>query len=197
LTFDYVRAGRVVAGVARIFNTYGPRMREDDGRVISNVICQALAGQDITVYGTGSQTRSFCFVADLTDALLRLERAAVRSQPGPVNLGNPVELSVGDLVARVLALTASPSRVTYHPLPTDDPRRRRPDITLAGRLLDWSPKVDLETGLRSTVDWFRSRMREGHLLELDAPQAARSPHHNRATAGRDRKGGTADIPAAE
>src|SRR5215212_3749787 len=128
LTFDFARTGRVDVRVARIFNTYGPRMRADDGRVVSNVICQALAGDDITIYGDGSQTRSFCYVADLIDGFLRL-MAYDGKLPGAVNLGNPVELSVDDLVKRVLAMTESTSTIVNRPLPTDDPRRRRPDIT--------------------------------------------------------------------
>jgi UDP-glucuronate decarboxylase len=199
LTFDYVRAGRVAAGVARIFNTYGPRMREDDGRVVSNVVCQALAGRDITVYGSGSQTRSFCYVSDMTDGLMRLERMARHAdeRPGPVNLGNPAELSVGDLVTRVLAMTGSSSRVTYHPLPTDDPRRRRPDISLAQSLLAWSPKVGLDVGLQATVEWFESRIREGHILEIETPEpiARRSNGPGRKARVTARR--SADLPAAE
>ena len=156
LCFDFCRAGRVGAvRVARIFNTYGPRMRADDGRVVSNVICQALAGRDITVYGDGSQTRSFCYVDDLIDGLARLMRHE-GAQPGPVNLGNPVELTVGDLVARVVALTSSRSAVVRRPLPVDDPRRRRPDASRAQALLGWSARTPLETGLRATVNWFSS-----------------------------------------
>jgi UDP-glucuronate decarboxylase len=153
LCFDYRRAGRADVRVARIFNTYGPRMRADDGRVVSNVITQALAGRDITVYGDGSQTRSFCYVDDLIDGLLRLH-AVEAPIPGAVNLGNPVELNVAELVDRVLALTGSGSGVVRCPLPADDPRRRRPDIALARSLLGWSPRVPLETGLRATIAWF-------------------------------------------
>jgi UDP-glucuronate decarboxylase len=152
LTFDYARAGRVDARVARIFNTYGPRMRHDDGRVVSNMITQALRNDDITVYGDGSQTRSFCYVDDLVDGLLRL---ASHEKPlsRPINLGNPTELSVGDLAERVLALTGSSSRVVRKSLPVDDPKRRRPDISAAARLLDWVPKVPLAKGLMRTIDW--------------------------------------------
>jgi UDP-glucuronate decarboxylase len=153
LTFDYRRAGRVSVRVARIFNTYGPRMRPDDGRVVSNVITQALAGEDITVYGAGSQTRSFCYVSDLVEGLLRLMNHEGEAA-GPVNLGNPTELTVNELVARVVALTGSSSRVVKRPLPIDDPRRRRPDITLANELLGWKPKVPLEEGLKATIAWF-------------------------------------------
>jgi UDP-glucuronate decarboxylase len=160
LTFDFARAGRVDVRVARIFNTYGPRMRPDDGRVVSNVICQALGGEDITVYGDGSQSRSFCYVSDLVDGLLRL----MDSEPAPgapVNLGNPVELTVSDLVRRVLALTGSRSEVVHRPLPIDDPRRRRPDIARAQAILGWEPKVDLQTGLEATAAWFTSEQKRG------------------------------------
>src|ERR671910_2985492 len=153
LTFDYHRAGRAAVRVARIFNTYGPRMRADDGRVVSNVITQALSGDAITVYGHGSQTRSFCYVADLVDGLLRLMDYEGEAS-GPVNLGNPVELTVNELVARVLAMTGSRSRVVNRPLPIDDPRRRRPDISLAQELLGWTPQVPLDEGLEATITWF-------------------------------------------
>jgi UDP-glucuronate decarboxylase len=139
--------------VARIFNTYGPRMRPDDGRVVSNVICQALAGEDITVYGDGSQTRSFCYVSDLVDGLMRLMESE-EAVGFPVNLGNPVELSVGDLVQRVVALTGSTAPVVHRPLPEDDPRRRKPDIGRAQRVLGWRPRVGLQDGLEATTAWF-------------------------------------------
>jgi UDP-glucuronate decarboxylase len=126
--------------VARIFNTYGPRMRPDDGRVVSNVICQALSGEDVTIYGDGSQTRSFCYVSDLVDGLMRLMDS--EPSPGaPVNIGNPVELTVNDLVARVTAMTGSLSKVINLPLPVDDPRRRRPDIGRAKAILGWEPPM--------------------------------------------------------
>src|SRR5215218_1936710 len=153
LAFDFERAGRAQVRVARIFNTYGPRMRADDGRVVSNVICQALAGEDITVYGDGRQTRSFCYAPDLIDGLMRL-MAFEGTLPGPVNLGNPVELTVGDLVERVLALTGSQSVVVTRPLPVDDPRRRRPDIARAAKFLGWTPRTPLEKGLKATITWF-------------------------------------------
>jgi UDP-glucuronate decarboxylase len=139
--------------VARIFNTYGPRMRPDDGRVVSNIICQALAGEDITLYGDGSQTRSFCYVSDLVDGLMRLMESE-RAVGMPVNLGNPTELTVADLAERVLALTASRSRIVHRPLPEDDPRRRKPDIGRAMELLGWQPKVALQQGLEATIAWF-------------------------------------------
>jgi UDP-glucuronate decarboxylase len=159
LTFDYLRKGRADVRVARIFNTYGPRMRPDDGRVVSNVICQALAGEDVTVYGDGSQTRSFCYVSDLVEGLVRLMASDVKD--GPVNIGNPVELTVSDLVERVLRLTGSRSRVVHRPLPVDDPRRRRPDISRAReRLGGWEPEVGLQRGLEATAAWFAGE--QGH-----------------------------------
>jgi UDP-glucuronate decarboxylase len=143
LTFDY----------ARTFNTYGPRMRPDDGRVVSNVLCQALSGEDITIYGDGSQTRSFCYVSDMVDGLMRLMDS--EPSPGaPVNLGNPVELTVSDLVDRVIRLTGSDSAIVHRPLPVDDPRRRRPDIGRAKAILGWEPKVGLQQGLEATAAWF-------------------------------------------
>lgn len=153
LSFDYARAGRAEVRVARIFNTYGPRMRADDGRVVSNVITQALAGDDITIHGDGSQTRSFCHAEDLIEGLVRLLALDARV-PSAVNLGNPTELTVLELAKRVLAMTGSRSAVVRRPLPVDDPRRRRPDITLARQLLGWSPRVTLEAGLASTIAWF-------------------------------------------
>ena len=152
LTFDYQRAARAEVRVARIFNTYGPRMRPDDGRVVSNVICQALSGDDVTVYGDGSQTRSFCYASDLVDGLMRLMASDV--EDGPVNLGNPSELTVSDLVERVMRMTGSRSRVVHRPLPVDDPRRRKPDISRAKALLGWEPKVALQEGLEATAAWF-------------------------------------------
>jgi UDP-glucuronate decarboxylase len=143
--------------VARIFNTYGPRMRADDGRVVSNMICQALAGDDITIYGEGSQTRSFCFVSDLIEGFMRLMNYEGKF-PGAVNLGNPVELTVGDLATRVLSLTGSKSRIVTRPLPVDDPRRRRPDITRAEQLLNWAPSTSLDAGLRETIKWFSGEL---------------------------------------
>jgi UDP-glucuronate decarboxylase len=156
LTFDFQRSGRADVRVARIFNTYGPRMRSDDGRVVSNVICQALAGEPITVYGDGTQTRSFCYVSDLVDGLMRLMDSDVTD--GPVNIGNPHELTVGDLVERVLRMTGSASDVTYLPLPEDDPRRRRPDISKARERLGWQPRVELQEGLEATAAWFAAEL---------------------------------------
>jgi UDP-glucuronate decarboxylase len=154
LFFDYHRQHRVEIKVARIFNTYGPNMHPDDGRVVSNFIVQALRNEDITIYGDGSQTRSFCYVDDLIDGIVRL----MDSPPdltGPVNLGNPGEFSMLELAEKVLALTGSRSRLVRKPLPPDDPVRRCPDIGLAGKELGWQPRVALDDGLRSTVDYFR------------------------------------------
>lgn len=171
LSFDFGRAGRADVRVARIFNTYGPRMRADDGRVVSNVVTQALAGDDITVYGEGCQTRSFCYVSDLIEGLVRLMAHEGRL-PGAVNLGNPVELTVGELVRRVLALTGSRSAVVNRPLPVDDPRRRRPDIGRAEALLGWTPRTPLETGLRATIAWFSEEARRARPAAAARAQAA-------------------------
>lgn len=157
LCFDYRRRNDVDVRVARIFNTYGDRMQVDDGRVVSNVICQALSGADITIYGDGSQTRSFCYVSDLVDGLMRLaaHRGSVES---PVNLGNPNELTVSDLVGKVVAMTGTRSRIVRLPLPVDDPQRRRPDIALAERLLGWRPTVSLASGLEKTIEYFSAQV---------------------------------------
>ena len=141
--------------IARIFNTYGPRLRPRDGRVISSLLAQALAGLPLTVYGDGTQTRSFCYVDDQVRGLLALERAEVT---GPVNIGNPAEITILELVSEVLAITGSASPVVYEPLPLDDPARRRPDISLARRLLGWEPAVSLTEGLRRTADWLAGQL---------------------------------------
>lgn len=151
--FDFHRQHGVEIKVARIFNTYGPRMRPDDGRVVSNFIVQALRGDDITIYGDGTQTRSFCFVDDLIDGFLRL-MASPPSFTGPVNLGNPGEFTVRELAEQVIDLTGSRSRIVHLPLPVDDPRQRRPDISLAARELDWQPKIPLSEGLERTIGYF-------------------------------------------
>ncbi|HEY8580279.1 MAG TPA: UDP-glucuronic acid decarboxylase family protein, partial [Beijerinckiaceae bacterium] len=143
LCFDNLRLGRVDVRVARIFNTYGPRMHPDDGRIVSNFVMQALRGQPLTVYGSGEQTRSFCYVSDLVDGLLRLA-GAEENPRGPINLGNPGEFTIRELGELVLQMTGSSSPMTFRPLPTDDPRRRRPDISLAQDRLGWTPKVSLE-----------------------------------------------------
>jgi len=161
LTFDFQRHGRADVRVARLFNTYGPRMRPDDGRIVSNIICQALAGHDITIYGDGSQTRSFCYVSDTVDGLMRLMDSEADV---PVNIGNPIELSIGDLVARVLAMTGSRSRIVNMKLPEDDPRRRCPDIGRARALLGWEPKVGLQEGLETTAAWFAQEIKGAQRL---------------------------------
>lgn len=153
LFFDYHRQHRVSIKVARIFNTYGPRMRADDGRVVSNFICQALLDRDITIYGDGSQTRSFCFVTDLIDGLCRL-MTSDRAITGPMNIGNPAEFSILELAERVISLTNSRSRIRHRELPVDDPRQRKPDIGAAQTELGWQPKVDLAQGLERTVAYF-------------------------------------------
>ncbi|MBU3261827.1 SDR family oxidoreductase [Roseovarius sp. PS-C2] len=153
LFFDYYRQHGLPIKVARIFNTYGPNMHPDDGRVVSNFIMQALAGKPITIYGDGSQTRSFCFASDLIDGLIRL----MNSGPdvvGPINLGNPVELSIRELAETVIRMTGSASKLVYKPLPQDDPIQRQPDITRAREQLGWGPEVALETGLEATIAYF-------------------------------------------
>jgi UDP-glucuronate decarboxylase len=154
LFFDYRRQHRVCIKVARIFNTYGPRMHPADGRVVSNFIVQALQGKPITIYGDGLQTRSFCYVDDLVEAILRL-MATDDEICGPVNLGNHGEFTMRELAELVIALTGSRSRLEFRPLPPDDPRQRRPDITLARTLLGWQPRVELRDGLLETIAYFR------------------------------------------
>ncbi len=152
MTMAYHRYHGVETRIARIFNTFGPRMRPHDGRVVSNFVIQALAGQPLTIYGDGRQTRSFCFVSDLVDGLYRLLLSA---EVEPINLGNPAERTIRDLVAAIEAILGHALDVTYHPLPQDDPRVRQPDITRARECLGWEPKVDLEAGLRETIEYFR------------------------------------------
>jgi UDP-glucuronate decarboxylase len=154
LFFDYHRQHKVNIKVVRIFNTYGPRMHPNDGRVVSNFIVQALRGEDITLYGDGSQTRAFCYVDDLIEGFIRL-MATGREFTGPINIGNPHEIQVRELAERAIALTGSRSGIVHRPLPQDDPLQRCPDITLARSVLDWAPKVDLDTGLGHTIDYFR------------------------------------------
>ena len=168
LCCDQLRRGVVKVRIARIFNTYGPRMSPDDGRVVSNVVVQALEGQPITVYGDGRQTRSFCYVDDLVGGLLRLlwHPGPVN---GPVNLGNPAEITVLDLVREVLGQTRSASPIVRRPLPVDDPQRRCPDIALAQRLLGWSPTVPLREGLRRTIAFFAAS-RQAAVLKAGIPQ---------------------------
>jgi UDP-glucuronate decarboxylase len=159
LFFDYHRQHGVGIKVARIFNTYGPRMHPDDGRVVSNFIVQALQGKDITLYGEGLQTRAFCYVDDLVDGFIRL-MATDDAYVGPVNLGNPVEITVAELAARVLRLTGSKSRLIYRPLPIDDPKQRCPDITRAQQDLGWEPRIELDEGLTRTIAYFDELLTE-------------------------------------
>jgi UDP-glucuronate decarboxylase len=153
LFFDYRRQHNLPIKIARIFNTYGPRMHPDDGRVISNFIVQALRREPITIYGDGNQTRSFCYVDDLIEGFIRV-MATDNDFTGPVNLGNPREFTIGELAEKVLALTGSRSEIIYHPLPVDDPKQRQPDISRAQSKLDWTPKVQLEEGLNKTIAYF-------------------------------------------
>ncbi|MBP1628254.1 MAG: NAD-dependent dehydratase [Holophagaceae bacterium] len=157
LFFSYHRQSGVEIKVARIFNTYGPRMRPDDGRVVSNFIVQALRGEDLTLFGDGSQTRSFCFVADLIGGLVSLMESD-SEVTGPLNIGNPVETSMATLAQTILELTGSPSQIRYLPLPTDDPRQRCPDITRARTQLGWSPTIPLQEGLEHTIGYFRQNL---------------------------------------
>ncbi|KHK90238.1 UDP-glucuronic acid decarboxylase family protein [Novosphingobium malaysiense] len=160
LFFDYRRQHRLPIKVARIFNTYGPRMQPDDGRVVSNFIIQALRDEPITIYGDGQQTRSFCYVEDMIDGLVRLMETP-DEVTGPVNLGNPVEFTMLELAEAVIELTGSSSKLEYRPLPQDDPRQRRPDISLARQELGWQPEVPLKDGLVRTVAYFRNLMKLG------------------------------------
>jgi UDP-glucuronate decarboxylase len=154
LFFDYQRQHDLDIKVVRIFNTYGPRMHPNDGRVVSNFIVQALRGEDITIYGNGLQTRSFCYVDDLIDGMLRMMNSE-KGFHGPVNIGNPGEFTMIELAERVLRLTESKSRLVHRPLPQDDPKQRQPDISLASERLGWQPKVALEDGLKETIAYFR------------------------------------------
>ena len=154
LFFDYHRQHSVDIKVARIFNTYGPRMHPRDGRVVSNFITQALAGEDITIFGDGSQTRSFCYMDDLIEGFLRLMQSDA-SVTGPINLGNPGEFTMLELARKVLELTGSKSRLKHMPLPSDDPKQRQPNIAMAKEKLGWEPKIALADGLKSTIDYFR------------------------------------------
>jgi UDP-glucuronate decarboxylase len=157
LFFDYYRQHKTAIKVVRIFNTYGPRMHPNDGRVVSNFIVQALRGEDITLYGDGSQTRAFCYVNDLIEGFIRM-MATGPEVTGPVNIGNPHEIPVRELAERVIGLTKSRSRIVHRPLPQDDPLQRCPDITLATALLGWNPTVDLDTGLGHTTAYFRQML---------------------------------------
>lgn len=159
LFFDYFRQHNLKIKVARIFNTYGPRMHPDDGRVVSNFILQALRGEDITVYGEGKQTRSFCYVSDMVHALVKLMETP-DDFTGPVNLGNPAEFSILELAGKVIEMTGSSSRIVHKPLPQDDPVQRQPDINLAKSALAWEPSVSLNDGLKETIEYFSKLLSE-------------------------------------
>ncbi len=157
LMMDYHRQNNVDIRIVRIFNTYGPHMAENDGRVVSNFIIQALKNEDITIYGDGSQTRSFCYVSDLVEAMVRMMNSS-NNFIGPVNLGNPSERTILDFAKLIIKLTNSNSKIIYKPLPSDDPVQRKPDITLAKKELNWEPLVDIENGLLSTIKYFENRL---------------------------------------
>lgn len=159
LTMDYRRFYGLDTKIIRIFNTYGPRMLENDGRVVSNFIVQAIQGKPLTIYGDGSQTRSFCYVSDLVEGIYRMTMKENFS--GPVNLGNPEEYTMKELAHLVLELTGSTSSITFLPLPEDDPKKRRPDITLAKRELNWSPQVPVREGLKATIEYFQKKLKAG------------------------------------
>lgn len=173
LTMAYSRTLKVNTGIVRIFNTYGPLMRADDGRVVSSFIAQALNGDPLTIYGSGKQTRSFCYVEDLVRGLLAMVDS---SQGGPINLGNPSEVTVFELAELVLEVTQSKSSIEFHPIPTDDPGRRCPDITSATTNLSWKPRISIDEGLHRTVEYFRRRRKEvlDASLRLKGPQSAGS-----------------------
>jgi UDP-glucuronate decarboxylase len=160
LFFDYHRQNGVEIKVIRIFNTYGPNMNPDDGRVVSNFIVQALKGDNITIYGDGKQTRSFCYIDDLVDGMIRLMESE-RDFTGPCNIGNPEEFTMLELAEKVIELTGSKSKIIFESLPQDDPKQRKPDISLAKERLDWKPKIALEDGLVKTIDYFRSTLHTG------------------------------------
>ncbi|WJR76327.1 UDP-glucuronic acid decarboxylase family protein [Bradyrhizobium sp. NP1] len=162
LFFDYQRQHRVAIKVMRIFNTYGPRMHENDGRVVSNFVISALRGEPITIYGTGAQTRSFCYVDDLVDAALQL-MATPADVTGPINVGNPNECTILDLARKIIELTGSSSKLVFQPAPQDDPKQRKPDISLARSVLEWQPTIGLDEGLRKTIAYFERRLVEGDL----------------------------------
>jgi len=155
LFFDYQRQCNLDIKVARIFNTYGPHMHPNDGRVVSNFIVQALKGEDISIYGTGQQTRSFCYVDDMIEGFVRMMNSD-RGFAGPVNMGNPVEFTILELAEKVIELVGSKSKLNFHPLPENDPKQRQPDISLAKEKLEWQPSVSLEDGLKETINYFRA-----------------------------------------
>ena len=160
LFFDYFRQHQLEIKVIRIFNTYGPRMHPNDGRVVSNFIVQALKNEDITIYGKGDQTRSFCYVDDLVDGMMKMMESS-KGLTGPVNLGNPAEMTILELAEKVVSLVGGKSKLVFKPLPADDPRQRQPNIDLAKQELGWSPRVALDDGLRETVAYFRKKLNSG------------------------------------
>ena len=159
LMMDYHRQNNVDTRIIRIFNTYGPNMDPNDGRVVSNFIVQALKGEDITIYGDGSQTRSFCYVSDLVDGMIRMMNNPQKFI-GPVNLGNPSERTILEFAKLIIEMTGSKSKIIYHPLPGDDPTQRKPDISVAKKELDWEPKVDIKEGLQKTITYFEKKIKE-------------------------------------
>jgi UDP-glucuronate decarboxylase len=175
LFFDYRRQHRLAIKVARIFNTYGPRMHPNDGRVVSNFIVQALRGQDITIYGDGLQSRAFCYVDDLVDGLVRL-MASPDDVTGPLNIGNPEEFTMRELATLIIDLIGSRSKIVHQPLPQDDPRQRRPDISRANALLDWSPRTPLRQGLAKTIGYFEQIVSESSVRNVCEPGAPQSSH---------------------
>ncbi len=162
ISFAYFRQHKIDIRVIRIFNTYGPFMRIEDGRVVSNFIYQALTGKDLTIYGKGLQTRSFCYVDDLINGIVKFMKV---DYPGPVNLGTPFEFTVLELAKKVIVLTGSESKIKHLPLPEDDPKQRRPDISKAKKLLGWQPKISLDQGLRKTIPWFENKLLGDNLLQ--------------------------------
>ena len=157
LFFDYNRRVGIPIKVARIFNTYGPRMHHADGRVVSNFIMQALNGDPITLYGNGEQTRSFCYMDDLIEGFIKMMDNTSDDVIGPINLGNPKEFTIAELAQTVIKMTGSKSKIIQQPLPMDDPKQRQPDISKARKLLDWEPRIELEEGIEKTIDYFKSR----------------------------------------
>ncbi len=179
LFFDYYRSSKIEIKVARIFNTYGPQMHPEDGRVVSNFIVQALTGQPITIYGSGTQSRSFCYVDDLIEGFIRF-MTTPKDFTGPLNLGNPDEFTVSQLAEQILEITGSNSEIIYKPLPADDPRQRQPDITLAKKTLAWEPRVPLVTGLEVTINYFKELIRvaqKGQSPQISKPPEGRTSDH--------------------
>jgi UDP-glucuronate decarboxylase len=173
LMMDYHRQNQVDIRVVRIFNTYGPRMAVNDGRVVSNFIVQALKGEDITVFGAGNQTRAFCYVDDLLEGMVRMMEC--EGEIGPVNLGNPNETTILEFAQRIIELTGSRSKIVFRPLPSDDPKQRRPDITRARSILGWEPRVPLAEGLAKTIRYFADLAKQEEQQKQAEPELAASP----------------------